>query len=214
MSAPLIVAIAGGTASGKSSIARILRDEIGVDNTLFLTLDDYYRRLDGDLDSRRATNFDHPDAFDWPLLSEHVHALLGGDSVDAPTYDHSISQRREETVRVASRPVIMIEGILALWDPRLRELMDIKVFVDAPADLRLIRRLRRDVVERGRTVESVLERYEKQVRPMHQQFCEPTREFADVIIPRGSSNRVAIDMVVARLCTLLDPEARRRLRES
>lgn len=214
MSAPLIVAVAGGTASGKTSIAQILRNEIGDENTLLITLDDYYRRLQGDLKQRRTTNFDHPEAFEWTLLEQHVAALLDGREIDAPTYDHSISQRRDGTIRVAPKSVIIIEGILALWSLPLRDLMDIKVFVDTPADLRLARRLRRDLVERKRSVDSVLSQYEEQVRPMHQEFCEPTKEFADVIIPRGSRNRVAIDMVVARLRDLLDPAERSRLRGS
>ena len=214
MTRNILIGVAGGTASGKTTIAEILREEIGSEHALLITLDDYYRRLEGDLEQRRQTNFDHPDAFDWTLLEQHLGVLLEGGTVDAPRYDHSVSQRREQSEPVESRPVIMVEGILALWNGPLRDLMDIKVFVDAPADLRLARRLRRDLIERKRTPDSVLTQYEQQVRPMHQEFCEPTKEFADVIIPRGSRNRVAIDMVVARLVHLLDPVARQRLQGS
>lgn len=210
MSRNVVIGIAGGTASGKTSIAEVLFDAIGAEHALLLRLDDYYHRLDGDLEARRRMNFDHPDAFEWPLVESHVGALVEGQSVNAPRYDQAASQRRDEEVAVEPRPLIIVEGILALWHASLREFMDIKVFIDAPADIRLARRLRRDVNERARTVESVLERHESTVQPMHHKFCEPTKGYADLIIPHGSANRVAVDMMLFRLKGLVDPDERRR----
>ncbi len=210
MSRNVVVGIAGGTASGKTSIAQTLADRIGADQVVAMRLDDYYRALDGDMATRRQTNFDHPDAFEWPLIEEHVAALTEGVAIEAPRYDHVASQRHDATVAVEARPVIIVEGILALWSPPLRQAMDIKLFVDAPADIRLARRLRRDIRDRGRTVDSVLDQFEADVQPMHVAFCEPTRAHADLVIPRGADNRVAVETILSRLKGLVDPYERQR----
>lgn len=206
----MVIGIAGGTASGKTTIAHTLCDQVGADQVVVMRLDDYYRVLDGDIATRRQTNFDHPDAFDWPLLEQHVAALMEGRAVEAPRYDYTLSQRCDATQAVEPRPFILVEGILALWSTPLRDAMDIKLFVDAPPDIRLARRLRRDISDRGRTVESVLEQFETTVQPMHEEFCEPTRAYADLIIPRGAANRVAVETVLFRLKGLVDPDERRR----
>lgn len=207
---PVLVGIAGGSASGKTSIARRLQEEVGAPHSVLLELDAYYKSLGHlPLSERKKVNFDHPNAFDWDLLSDHVEALLAGRTVDVPVYDYALYDRTGATA-VVSRPVILIEGILVFWHRALRERMDIKVFVDTAADLRLVRRLRRDTMERGRSVATVLDQYESSVRLMHEEFCEPTKVWADVIIPRGGRNHVAVDMVRTRLLSLLHPEERAR----
>ncbi len=201
---PVVVGIAGGTASGKTSMARLLQIEVGRDRSILLELDAYYRDLSHlAMEERHKVNFDHPEAFDWDLLVGQLGSLIAAEPVDVPVYDYASHNRGAERLRVDPRPVILIEGILVLWHPGVRELMDIKVFVDTPPDLRLLRRIRRDTVERQRSLESVLDQYEHWVRPMHTDFCEPSKAHADVIIPRGAKNRVAVDMVRARLLSLL-----------
>jgi uridine kinase len=201
---PVLVGISGGTASGKTSMARILQMEVGREQSLLLELDSYYRDLtDLDLEARRKVNFDHPDAFDWDLLVSDLEALLRNESVRIPVYDYASHNRREVTELTPARPVLILEGILVFWHAALRDLMDIKVFVDTPADLRLLRRIRRDTVERQRSLESVLDQYEHSVAPMHLEFCEPSKVHADLIIPRGAKNRVAMDMVRSRLLAIL-----------
>lgn len=206
---PVLLGIGGGTASGKTSLARLLQMEVGRERSILLELDAYYRDLTHlPMEDRHRINFDHPDAFDWELLEKHVDDLLHLRPVDVPVYDYATHNRGTESLRVEPRPVVLIEGILVFWHPSLRERMDIKVFVDTPPDLRLLRRIRRDTVERQRSLESILEQYEHRVRPMHDEFCEPTKAWADVIIPRGARNKVAIEMVRARLQTMLqDPGA-------
>lgn len=204
MSRPVLVGIAGGTASGKTSMARLLEMEVGRDHSLLLELDSYYRDLSHlPLPERHKVNFDHPDAFDWELLERHLDDLLNRRPVEVPVYDYASHNRGAETIRATPRPVILLEGILVFWHPAIRERMDIKVFVDAPADLRLLRRIRRDTSERQRSLDSVLEQYEHRVAPMHLEFCEPTKAFADLIVPRGARNRVAVDLVRSRLLSLL-----------
>ncbi len=201
----LVLGIAGGTGSGKTTVALAIKDRVGADRVAYLDHDSYYRDLRHlPLEERRQVNFDHPSAFDTDLLVEHVEALKAGRGVEKPVYSYTESVRLEETVRVEPRPLVMVEGILVLEHAALRAQMDVKIFVDTDDDVRLMRRLRRDIKERGRTVEHVLGQYEATVRPMHLTFVSPTRRHADVVIPRGGRNRVAIEMVADGL--------RRRLR--
>jgi len=192
----LVLGIAGGTGSGKTTVARAIVDRIGAEKVAYLEHDCYYRDLSHlDLEARRQVNFDHPDAFDTDLLVAHVEALRAGHAVEQPVYSYTESVRLEETQRIEPRPVVVVEGILVLENPRLRSLMDVKLFVDTDDDIRLMRRLRRDTAERGRSMEHVLGQYEATVRPMHLAFVSPSRRHADVVVPRGGRNRVAIEMV-------------------
>lgn len=194
--AVVVLGIAGGTGSGKTTVARAIVERIGPSRVAYLEHDSYYRDLSHlSLAQRREVNFDHPDAFDSNLLINHVEALKRGQAVDQPVYSYTESVRHADTVRVDPRPLVMVEGILVLENTRLRDLMDVKIFVDTADDIRLMRRLRRDTHERGRTMEHVLGQYEATVRPMHLTFVMPSRRHADVVIPRGGSNRVAIEMV-------------------
>ena len=196
----MIIGICGGTGSGKTTVANRILESVSTDDVVFLQQDSYYRDLDQmPLDYRRKVNFDHPDALDNDLLVEHLRALKAGQTVELPLYDFKNHARRAETLRMEPRPIIIIEGILVFTDERLRDEMDIKVFVDTPDDIRFIRRLRRDVAERGRTTESVIEQYLATVRPMHMQFVEPSKRYADLIIPEGGENQVAIDAIIARV---------------
>ncbi|MCA9560844.1 MAG: uridine kinase [Myxococcales bacterium] len=196
MMAVVVLGIAGGTGSGKTTVARAIVERIGPDRVAYLEHDSYYRDLSHlSLAQRREVNFDHPDAFDSTLLIRHVEALKRGQAVEQPVYSYTESVRRADTVRVDPRPLVIVEGILVLENTRLRDLMDVKIFVDTADDIRLMRRLRRDTHERGRTMEHVLGQYEATVRPMHLTFVMPSRRHADVVIPRGGSNRVAIEMV-------------------
>jgi uridine kinase len=192
----LLVGIGGGTASGKTSIARRIQESLGPGESALIELDSYYHDLSHlPPDARAQVNFDHPSAFDFDLLLQHLGTLLAGRAVAMPLYDYLKDNRRPEAVVVEPRPLIVLEGILALWHEDVRNLLDIKVYVDAADDLRLVRRIRRDILERGRNLETVLRQYEEDVRPSHLEFCEPTKLFADVIIPRGAENAVAIEMV-------------------
>jgi uridine kinase len=192
----ILVGIGGGTASGKTSIARRIQESCLPGESALIELDAYYHDLSRlPVEARAEVNFDHPSSFDFDLLLAHLGALLAGQSVRMPLYDYINHNRRAETVTIEPRPLIVLEGILALWHEDVRNLLDIKVYVDAADDLRLVRRIRRDIVDRGRVLETVLRQYEEDVRPSHVEFCEPTRLFADVIIPRGAENTVAIEMV-------------------
>ena len=205
---PVVLGIAGGTGSGKTTVARAIVERIGVNRVAYLEHDSYYHDLSHlDADDRRRVNFDHPDAFDTPLLVEHVRELLSGRSVEQPEYSYTDSVRLPATRTIESRPVIMVEGILALENESLRRLMDIKIFVDTDDDIRLLRRVRRDTQDRGRSLDSVLGQYEATVRPMHLAFVHPSRRHADVIIPRGGRNQVAIQMVSDGLQRRLDSES-------
>ncbi len=207
----MIIGICGGTGSGKTTVANRILESVSAGEVVFLQQDSYYRNLDQmPLDFRQMVNFDHPDAIDNELLVEHLKTLKAGEMVELPLYDFKTNSRLTETLRMEPKPIIIIEGILIFADPRLLKEMDIKVFVDTPDDIRFIRRLRRDVAERGRTVESVIEQYLASVRPMHMQFVEPTKRAADVIIPEGGHNLVSIDLISGRIRERLSNEGRRR----
>ena len=200
----MIIGISGGTGSGKTTVARKIIAEVGAESVVFLPQDAYYRNLgDMPIDLRHRVNFDHPDAFDTELLINHLEALRAGESIDQPTYDYTTRSRKTETIHVAPRPVIILEGILVFVNPQLRGLMDLKIFVDADADIRFIRRLDRDVHERGRTVESIISQYTTTVRPMHLQFVEPSKRYADIIIPEGGFNEVGIDLITGKIRSTL-----------
>lgn len=192
----IIIGIAGGTGSGKTTVVRKIVNSLAPGEVVLLPQDSYYKdssHVPAEL--RQQINFDHPDAFDWPLLLQHIQMLKEGKSIEQPVYHYQTSSRLAETIHVEPRPVIIIEEILALCDPDLRNMMDLKIFVDADPDERLIRVIQRDVVERGRTAEAVMERYTRVLKPMHQQFIEPTKRYADLIIPEGGSNEIAIHIL-------------------
>jgi len=196
---PYLIGVAGGSNSGKTTIAERLAEVIGSEGLSLIRLDSYYITMpDEPLEVRAAFNYDHPDAFDWDLLDEHLDRLTKGESVEVPVYDYTIYDRTDRTEIAVPGKVVVVEGILVLWEPRLRERFDLKIFVDTPADLRIIRRLRRDVAERGRTQESILDQYLTTVRPSHEQFIEPSKRFADVIVPEGGLNRPAVEVLLAR----------------
>jgi uridine kinase len=196
----MIIGICGGTGSGKTTVANRILESVSKDEVVFLQQDSYYLNLDQmPLDYRRIANFDHPEAIDNDLLVEHVRALKRGEAVELPVYDFRTHTRLAETLHMEPRPIIIVEGILIFADKRLLDEMDIKVYVDTPDDIRFIRRLRRDIAERGRTVESVIEQYVETVRPMHTQFVEPSKRFADVIIPEGGHNLVSIALISGRI---------------
>jgi uridine kinase len=206
---PFLIGIAGGTGSGKTTVARRIFDSLHLDAAVFIDHDAYYRDLlHLSLEQRAAVNFDHPDSLDNDLLVRHLQALLAGEAIEKPVYDFARHTRAPETVRVESRDVILVDGILLFAEPRLRELFDLRIFVDADPDVRFIRRLRRDLDERGRSLDSVIEQYLTTVRPMHFEFVEPTKRWADVIIPRGGQNRAGIDVVAARIRERLAEKAR------
>jgi uridine kinase len=196
----LIIGISGGTGSGKTTVANGILDTVKACEVVFIQQDSYYRNLkDMPLDFRQVANFDHPDAIDNDLLVNHVRKLRAGEPVELPIYDFRTHTRSNETRAVEPKPIVIVEGILIFSDPRLLEQLDVKVFVDTPDDIRFIRRLRRDVAERGRTVESVIEQYLATVRPMHMQFIEPSKRYADVIIPEGGHNLVSIDLISGKI---------------
>lgn len=203
----MIIGICGGTGSGKTTVARRILENVSDEQVVFFQQDSYYRNL-GDMppELRHQINFDHPDALDNDLFINHVKALRAGEAIEMPVYDFSIHTRKVETVHVKPKPIMIIEGILIFVDAALRELMDIKIFVDTNDDLRFIRRLQRDVNERGRTVESVIKQYLETVRPMHEQFVEPSKRYADVIIPEGGYNEVGIDLISGKIRTQLQKE--------
>ncbi len=197
---PLIIGIAGGTGSGKSTVASRVADALGSGHVAFIDMDAYYRdHRHLTLEERRRVNWDHPDAFDTELLAAQLAALGRGEAIEKPVYDFVSHLRARETVRVEPAAVIVIDGILLLVDEHVRTLCDVKVFVDADADIRLIRRIRRDMLVRGRPLEAILEQYLSTVQPMHLQFVEPSKRYADVIIPRGGENSVAIDLLLASI---------------
>lgn len=201
---PIVIGVAGGSGSGKTTVVREIMRGIGPDQVTVIHHDSYYRdHANLSAEDRARLNYDHPESLETELLVEHVRRLCAGESVEVPVYDFTLHQRRKETTTVRPAKVVIVDGILILWDPALRELMDIKIFVDADPDVRLIRRLSRDITERGRTVESVIEQYTGTVRPMHLEFVEPTKRYADLIVPRGGHNRVAIDMLVTKIKAVL-----------
>lgn len=196
----MIIGICGGTGSGKTTVANRILESVSKDEVVFLQQDSYYRNLDEmPLDFRKKINFDHPDALDNDLLVKHLRALKRGEPAELPIYDFKSHSRRIETLHIKPQPIIIIEGILIFAEQRLLDEMDIKVYVDTPDDIRFIRRLRRDIAERGRTVESVIEQYLGTVRPMHIQFVEASKRHADVIIPEGGHNLVSIQLLSGRI---------------
>lgn len=201
---PFLLGVAGGTGSGKTTVAERLAELMGAENLALLRLDSYYSdRADLPLEDRARINYDHPDAFDWPLLLAHVRALCEGRPVEVPVYDFTRHTRSDEVTRVEPARIVVVEGILVLYEPELRDAFHLKVFVDTDADVRFIRRLQRDVAERGRTVDSVIAQYEATVRPSHLQFIEPTKRYADVIVPHGGMNEPALDVLLARVRELV-----------
>ncbi len=201
---PILIGIGGGTGSGKTSIAKQLFEKYGEGEVVVIEQDAYYRDLSNmSLDERHKQNYDHPDATDIELFGQHVISLMKGTAVEVPIYDFATHLRSEETKKIKPHHVIVVEGILALHYPVLRELMDIKIYVETPADIRFIRRLSRDIDERGRTAQSVIDQYLKTVRPMHEQFVEPSKFYADIIIPEGGANKVAIDLLHTKIKAIL-----------
>ncbi len=196
----MIIGICGGTGSGKTTVANRILESVSANEVVFIQQDSYYRNLqDLPLDYRNVANFDHPDALDNDLLVNHMRRLKAGEAIELPLYDFKTNSRLHETRLVEPKPIVIVEGILIFAESRLLEQMDIKVFVDTPDDIRFIRRLRRDITERARTLESVIEQYLATVRPMHMQFVEPSKRYADVIIPEGGHNLVSIDLLSGKI---------------
>jgi uridine kinase len=205
---PIVIGVAGGSGSGKTSVARAIYEHFGDRSILVLEQDFYYKDQSHlPFEERLKTNYDHPLAFDNDLLIEHIHKLLRYEPIEKPVYDYKLHTRSNQVIHVEPKDVILLEGILVLEDERLRNLMDIKVYVDTDADIRIIRRLLRDIKERGRTLDSVIEQYVSVVRPMHNQFVEPTKRYADIIIPEGGQNHVAIDLMVTKIRTILEQKS-------
>jgi uridine kinase len=197
---PLIIGVAGGTGSGKSTVARNVAQALHAESVAFIDMDAYYLNFAHlPLPERRKINWDHPDAFDWDLLIGQLARLAAGDAIEKPVYDFLTHTRSDRTVIVPPVQVVVIDGILLFSDPRVRDLCDVKVFVDADADIRLIRRIRRDMSKRGRPLDEILDQYLTTVQPMHLQFVEPSKRYADVIVPRGGHNAIAIEMIVAKI---------------
>jgi len=204
---PLIIGVAGGTGSGKTTVSNSILERVDSDQISYIQHDHYYRDHSHlPPEERGKINFDHPDSLENELLARHLKILKGGQAVEVPQYDFTTHVRKPETTRVEPRRVVLVEGILIFAVKALRDLMDIKVFVDTDADIRLIRRIRRDMTERGRTLESVIRQYTESVRPMHLEFVEPSKRYADIIIPEGGFNVTAIDMVVARVEAMIGGE--------
>lgn len=203
---PVIIGIAGGTGSGKTTVTNVILQRVGAQHIALLPHDAYYRDVkDLSREDRARINYDHPDSLETDLLVQHIRQLKLGLPVELPVYDFTTDSRTAQTVHIEPRPVILVEGILIFTEKALRDLMDVKIFVDTDADIRFIRRLQRDIKDRGRTAESVVQRYLNTVRPMHLEFVEPSKRYADVIIPEGGHNTVAMDMVTARIESLLNP---------
>ncbi len=201
---PVLIGVAGGSGSGKTTVSEAILDQVGRDLIAFLQHDSYYRdRSNLPLEERARINYDHPDSLETDLLVRHLKILREGRPIAVPQYDFAHHVRRAETHTIEPRPIILVEGILIFVDRALRDLFDIKIFVDTDADLRFIRRLQRDIAERGRTMDSVMHQYLETVRPMHLDFVEPSKRYADVIIPEGGFNTIAIDMIVARINAMI-----------
>ena len=205
---PVVIGVAGGSGSGKTTVSQAILQRVGNDRIVYIQHDAYYRdRSYLPFEERVRINYDHPDSLETDLLIAHIKALQAGQSIELPIYDFAKHVRKSETRRIDSRSIVLIEGILIFVDRALRELFDVKIFVDTDADLRLIRRLQRDIAERGRTHESVVAQYLETVRPMHLEFVEPSKRYADVIIPEGGFNTIAIDMIVSRIQAMMGAEA-------
>jgi len=201
---PVLIGVAGGSGSGKTTVSRAILDQVGRDRIAYLQHDAYYRdRSHLAFEERVQINYDHPDSLETDLMVEQLKELRAGKALQSPIYDFARHVRKTETRLIEPRAIILVEGILIFGDRPLREMFDIKIFVDTDADLRFIRRLQRDVAERGRTADSVIEQYQSTVRPMHLEFVEPSKRYADLIIPEGGFNQIAIDMIVARINAVL-----------
>jgi len=202
-SKPFVIGVAGGSGSGKSTVTRQVLASVGPDMATVVYQDDYYLdQTDMSPEERRKTNYDHPQAFDWPLMVQHLQALRRGEPIEKPSYDFTQDNRARQTITVKPAPVIVVEGLFALYDADLRKMMSLKIFVDTAADVRFIRRLQRDMAERGRSSDSVIRQYLDTVRPMHKQFIEPTKRYADVILPHGA-NGPAVDIITTKVMTLI-----------
>ncbi|MDP4104844.1 MAG: uridine kinase [Bacillota bacterium] len=208
MHKPVVIGVTGGSGSGKTSVTKAIYESFKGHSILILEQDYYYKDQSHlPFEERLKTNYDHPLAFDNDLLIQHIEQLLRYEGINKPVYDYSLHTRSHDVIRVQPKDVIILEGILVLEDERLRNLMDIKLYVDTDADLRIIRRLMRDIKERGRSIDSVIDQYVNVVRPMHNQFIEPTKRYADIIIPEGGRNHVAIDLMVTKIKTILEQKA-------
>jgi len=204
---PLVIGIAGGSGSGKTTISQVILERVGADRIAFFPHDAYYRDLRHlSIVERAAVNFDHPDSLETELLIEHIIDIRSGNTINLPVYDFKTHSRTLKTIRIEYQPIIIVEGILIFAESELRDLFDVKIYVDTDPDIRFIRRLERDISERSRTMVSVIEQYQKTVRPMHLEFVEPSKRYADVIIPEGGHNVVALDMVIARIEELLQSD--------
>jgi len=202
---PVIIGVAGGTGSGKTTVVREIIRKLGKQQVTVLHHDSYYKDVTGlSFDDRTRINYDHPDSLETTLLVEHLHQLKSGRPVEVPTYDFAQHNRAAETETAEPRRVIIVDGLLVLWDADLRTMMDIKVYVDTDADVRFIRRLKRDIQERGRSAESVIEQYTRTVRPMHLEFVEPSKRYADVIIPEGGYNKVGVDILMRYIKSIVE----------
>jgi uridine kinase len=202
-SKPFVIGVAGGSGSGKSTVTREVLASIGPEMAAVVMQDDYYLdQTDMSPQDRRKTNYDHPDAFDWPLMMQHVQALRRGESIEMPEYDFALHNRSSTTIHIKPAPVIVIEGLFALYDAELRKMMSLKIFVDTAPDVRFIRRLQRDIAERGRSTETVIQQYLDTVRPMHKQFIEPTKRHAHVILPHGA-NGPAVDIITTKVVNVI-----------
>lgn len=205
---PVVIGVAGGSGSGKTSVTKAIYDSFKSQSILMIEQDYYYKDQSHlPMEQRLKTNYDHPLAFDNDLLIKHIQKLLQHEPVEKPVYDYAIHTRSNKVIHVEPKDVIILEGILILEDERIRDLMDIKLYVDTDADLRIIRRLLRDIKERGRSMDSVIDQYVNVVRPMHNQFIEPTKRYADVVIPEGGHNHVAIDLMVTKIQTILEQKS-------
>ena len=197
---PFVVGIAGGTGSGKTTVALAILERTGKDKIAYIQHDSYYKDLSDLPPAQRATtNFDHPNSLDSTLMIEHIRQLKKGKAIEVPHYDFTTHTRKKDTQRIEPKPIVLVEGILLFAEPKMRDLINIKFFVDTDSDLRIIRRIQRDIKERGRTTESVIKQYESSVRPMHLEFVEPSKRYADLIIPEGGYNQVAMNVVLASI---------------
>jgi uridine kinase len=199
------IGVAGGTGSGKTTVAEIIMKSLGDKKTAIISMDSYYKDFPGlTLEERKKINYDHPSVFDIDLLENHIKDLREGKSIDLPIYSFEKYERTSKFERLHPKPIIIVEGILLFYYDNIRKYFDIKIFVDTDPDVRMIRRINRDVKDRGRTLESVIEQYLNTVRPMHIQFVEPTKQFTDIIIPRGGKNEIAMDIIIAKIRTLIE----------
>lgn len=200
---PIVIGVTGGSASGKTSVSRAIFDQFSGHSLLLLTQDAYYKKSDLPFEQRRLINYDHPLAFDTPLLHRQLKQLIAREAIDRPVYDYKNHNRSDEVVHMTPKDVIIVEGILILADEELRNLMDIKIYVDTDDDIRVIRRIKRDMVERGRSLDDIIQQYLKTVKPSYHQFIEPTKRYADIIVPEGGQNEVAIDLLTTKIRAIL-----------